>query len=192
MAAHIELPALDPTPSTPATFSRPILARAAARRPRLRRPRLHRLDVDGRGREDWSPPDEGGRARDPRRRRPGAALAGSDRRVHRHSRRRWRAGAFRRRSSTRRSSAFCAPRRRSACTSSARSISTRCRRQSAGARTRRSAQEAVERVDHAGQGRSQPGAADGSARRASPVPVGPRLSGRAGRSRRRAGRSFRS
>ena len=49
MTSHIELPALDAAPATPATFSQAIVGRPAARRPRVRRPRLHRLDVDGGG-----------------------------------------------------------------------------------------------------------------------------------------------
>ena len=52
MAAHIVLPALDPAPSTPATFSRRSSHDLLRDGDGVRRPRLHRLDVDGRGGED--------------------------------------------------------------------------------------------------------------------------------------------
>ena len=83
MAAHIVLPALDPAPSTPATFSRPILhdlLRSEMGFGGLVYTDSMSMDAVAK----MVPPDEGGRPRVARRRRSGAAFAGSDRRVQRH------------------------------------------------------------------------------------------------------------
>ena len=138
MAAHIELPALDPAPSTPATFSTADPPRSAAARRW--------------GSAAWSTPTRCRWTPWPRWSRPSEAAvrafaAGADQVLHspdpiaaftRHqggARERARHAGADRRS---RSSGCCARRRRSACTCSARSISMPCRSRSAAARIRRS------------------------------------------------------
>ena len=69
MTAHIEMPALDPTPNTPTTLSEPIVTGAAAQGAGVRRPDLHRLDGDG-GRH--------GDATRPAKRPSAPSLAGND------------------------------------------------------------------------------------------------------------------
>ena len=137
MAAHIELPALDPSPSTPATFSQPILHD------------LLRQEMGFGGLVYTDSMSMDAVAQDGPARRGGGArvAAGADQILHspdpiaafdgveggggERAHRRRAARRLGRR-------ACCARRRRSACTCSARSISTPCRTRSAAVRIRRS------------------------------------------------------